>query len=180
MKEAVDLAKKAAEQTAHAELWYHEPKVWVAFGFVGFVYVFIRYAWKPIVAGLDARAEKIKSQLEQAAKLKADAKALLIEYEKQKKAAAKEAKAILDAAKKDAQELRARALEELEASLARRTQQAEEKIARAGAEATRQVREQIVLLANDAARDVITSTLKDSKEDPAIHRAVAAISKQMH
>ena len=172
-------ADAGADAHGHDGALYHDPAFWVAMGFVGFLYVLVRYAIKPINAALDARAAKIKDQLEQAAQLKAQAQALLVEYEKQKKAAAKEAKAIVETAKKDAQDLRTKAVEELQAALTRRTQQAEEKIARAQADATRAIREQIVTLASEAAREVVAARLKNRNDDPAVTRAVAAISTKI-
>jgi F-type H+-transporting ATPase subunit b len=181
--------KEPVEHSAHTEVpadahgaepFHHDPTFWVAMGFIGFVFVFVRYALNPITAMLDARAAKIKDQLEQAARLKEEAEALLKEYDKKKKAAAKEAKAIIDTAKQDAADLRIRAMEELEASLARRTQQAQEKIARAEADATRAIKEQIVMMATDVARDVVSAELDGRKEDPAVARTLEAIHSQLH
>ena len=166
-------------ETPHHEVWYHSHEFWEAFAFALFIAVFIRYAWPPLAKALDARSAKIKDQLEQAARLKAEAEQLLATYEKQKKEAQKESKAILANAKKEAEQLRVKAAEELQAGLARRTQQAEEKIARAEAEATGKVRAQIIDIATQAARQVIATRLKDQKDDPAVTRAIAVIATQI-
>ena len=161
------------------EQFYHAPAFWVALAFVVFWVVFIRYAWPTVRSGLDARAAKIKDQLEQAAKLKTEAEALLKEYEKQKRAATKEAKDIVEQAKRDADVIRARGKEELKASLTRRSQQAEEKIARAEADATAKVRAQIIDIATAATRNVVAAELKTRKDDPAITRVLNSIEQQL-
>jgi F-type H+-transporting ATPase subunit b len=162
------------------ELWYQDPHFFVALAFVGFLLVFARYVWPLIATALDARATKIKGQLEQAAKLKAEAEALLKEYEKQKRAAQKEAKTLIEDARREAGNIRARGAEELRLSLERRTQQTQEKIARAEAEATARIRAQLVDIATEAARQVVVLELKDCKDDPAIIRAIASIERQIH
>jgi F-type H+-transporting ATPase subunit b len=161
------------------EIWYRSHEFWVAVSFVIFLGVFLRYAWPAIAKTLDARATRIKDQLEQAARLKAEAEQLLAGYERQKQDARKEAESILANAKQEAAQIRARAAEELEASLARRAQQAEEKIARAQTEATGHVRAQIIDMAAQAAREVIATRLAEQKDDPAIGRAIAAIGRQI-
>ena len=161
------------------EAFYQDPTFWVAAAFVAFWVLFIRKAWPMIASALDARATKIKDQLEQAAKLKAEAEALLKEYEKQKRAAQKEAKEIVEQAKRDADAIRARGKEELKATLARRAQQADEKIARAEADATAKVRAQIIDIATAATRNVVAAELKSRKDDPAITRVLNSIEQQL-
>lgn len=160
--------------------WYENPESWVAIAFAIFVFLFVRYLLPVIGGALDTRAAKIRTQLEQAAKLKEEAQALLATYEKQKKEAQKQAKEILATAKRDADAIRAKANEELKLALERRTKQAEEKIARAEAEATQSIRAQLIDIATEAARQVITDQLKDQKDDPAITRALASIERQIH
>ncbi|MEJ0009600.1 MAG: F0F1 ATP synthase subunit B [Alphaproteobacteria bacterium] len=162
------------------ESWMHNPETWVAVAFVVFLGVAAKYVWPPIAKALDARAAKIGDQLEQAAKLKAEAEALLKTYEKQRKEARKEAEEIVAAARRDADSIRTRAAAELRDSLARRSAQAAEQIARAEADATRGIRARLIDLATEAARDVITSQLAQAKDDPAIQRAIAGIERQLH
>ncbi len=163
----------------HIELWYQTPQFFVALAFVGFLLVFMRTAWPAIAGLLDARAAKIKDQLEQAAKLKAEAEAMLKTYEKQKRAMQKEAKTIVEDATREAGVIRARAKEELQLSLERRRQQTQEKIQRAETAATASVRAQIIDIATAAARQVVTAQLQDRKDDPAIARAITAIGQQI-
>lgn len=180
-QQAVPVEHVAEHAVGHAaEPWYFDPTFWVALAFAGFVLVFLRYAWPAIAKLLDARAAKIRDQLEQAAKLKTEAEALLKTYEKQKKAMQKEARSIVEDAKREAENIRIRAAEELQSSLARRREQAEEKVARAQADATTKIRAQLIEIATQAARQVVGLTLKDRKDDPAVARAITAIERQLH
>src|SRR5262245_19099352 len=70
---------------------------------VGTVVVFLllvailgKTAWKPILAGLKAREEGIRGQIEGAEKANAEAKSLLSEYQGRLTAATDEAKKIVD------------------------------------------------------------------------------------
>jgi len=70
---------------------FSEPEFWVAVAFVVFVVAVFKPAAAAINGALDARAAKIRADLDQAAKLRAEAQALLADYEKRRAAADKEA-----------------------------------------------------------------------------------------
>ena len=163
----------------HEAPWYHETDVWIAAAFLLFLLVALKYVFPPVVKGLDARSAKIRDQLEQANRLKAEAEALLDQYkaEQQKKLA--EAESILAAARADAETIRTRAAEELKQSLARRTTQAEEKIARAEADAIAALRARIIDAATVEARRQLTEKVTSEASDPALAGAIAAIEAQL-
>ena len=77
----------------------HEPEFWVG---VGFVLVLALLFWKgvPGMVGkiLDQRAAVIAAELEEAKRLRAEAAALLADYQKRAKSAEAEARGIIDAA----------------------------------------------------------------------------------
>lgn len=164
----------------HQEFWYNDPHIWVAVSFAIFIALFAKFVLPMILGGLDKRGAAIRNQLEQANRLRAEAEALLAQYERQQETLLKEAEAVLAQAKIDAETIRTQGEAELKTSIARRTQQAKETIARAEADAVAQVRTQLVDIATDTARQVIATQLKDQKDDPAIARAIKAIEQNIH
>lgn len=162
------------------ELYYQDPKFWVAVGFVIFIVLAAKYIWPAIGRSLDQRAAAIRTQLAQAAQLKAEAEALLAQYKKEQKQAIKDAEEIMENAKRDAKSIRDQAAKELKASLERRAQQAEENIARAEQQALNQLRTHLIDVATEATRSVVAKQLAGQKDDPAIDRALAAIERQIH
>ncbi len=70
--------------------------------FLGLTLVLVRFAWKPIIQGLDAREKKISDHIDNARIANEQAQANLKRYEEQLAAATGEAKSVLDEARKDA------------------------------------------------------------------------------
>ena len=90
-------------------------------------------------------ADKIKNELEEARKLRDEAKALLAEYQNKRKEAEKEAASIVDAAKREADLIGAEAKTKSEDYVRRRTAMAEQKIAQAEAQAEATTPQELVL-----------------------------------
>src|SRR3546814_5812970 len=79
--------------------------------------------WKarqPVLDGLDARAERIRAELDEAQRLREEAQKALAEYKRKQRDAAKEAEDLLANAKHEAELLRRQAAEDLKETLARR------------------------------------------------------------
>lgn len=159
---------------------YEDPAFFVAVAFFIFIAIAAKYVWPIVGRGLDDRSNKIREQLEQAARLREEAEALLKQYEKQQKQMLAEAKDIVENAKKDAKSIRENAAKDLKASLERRAAQAEENIARAEQQAVADMRTHLIEVATEATRGVVAKQLEGQKDDPAITRALAAIERQIH
>jgi len=82
-----------------------------------------------ILSGLDARGQAIADELAQAAKLRAEATALLASFEQKTREAEAEAAQIVADARAQAERLAVEAAESMAEFVARRTKQAETKIA---------------------------------------------------
>ena len=112
-----------------------------------------------ISRALDARAARIRSDLDEARRLREEAQALLAEYQQKRKEAEKEAADIVTAAKRDAEMLLGEAHKKTEDYVARRTAIAEQKIAQAERDAIAEVRARAVDLGVEAARQVIAKSV---------------------
>ena len=158
----------------------HDTYFWVGVSFVIFMALFAKFVMPFILGGLDKRSAAIQAQLDQANQLRAEAEALLAESKRKHEAAEKETAHLLTQAQKDADALRSNAETELKQAIERRTAQAEANIKRAETEAVQQIRTQLVDIATETARQVISAQLKDAKEDPAIARALQSIERNIH
>lgn len=129
---------------------------WATVGLVIFLAIVVYLKVPGMIAGqLDARAEKIRNELEEARKLREEAQQLLAEYQRKRKESEAEAASIVDAARREAKALAADAKAKTEEYVARRTAFAEQKIAQAERDAIAEVRGKAVDIAIDAARKVL-------------------------
>ena len=115
-----------------------------------------------IAKSLDARADKIRNELDEARKLREEAQSLLAEYEKKRKDAEAEAASIVEAAQREAKLLADDAKVKTEEYVVRRTALAEQKIAQAERDAVAEVRATAVDIAVEAARKLLGDKV-DSK-----------------
>ncbi len=129
---------------------------------------------------LDDRAGKIRENLDEAARLHAEAKKTLAEYQRRQREALGEAKEIVIRAKAEAERLAAEATVELEASLKRREQQAHDRIAQAEAAALAEVRGVAVDVAIAAARQLIQQSLDQQRGAQLIDDAIRDLPARLH
>jgi len=133
-----------------------DPVFWVMIAFFGFVGILLYYKVPGMIAGaLDARAEAIRNELDEARRLRDEAQALLADYKRKSQEVEDEAKAILEQAKREGEALAAETRKSLHESVERRTKLAEEKIARAEAQALSEVRSSAVESAIAAAEKIL-------------------------
>ncbi|MCM8733087.1 F0F1 ATP synthase subunit B [Azospirillum sp. CT11-132] len=156
------------------------PEFWV---FVAFV-IFVALVWKKASAAigtmLDGRAERIRSELDEAERLHKDAQALLNGYQSRLADAQKEAEAVLAHAREEAARLRSQAGSDLEASLKRREAQAMDRIAQAEAAALAEVRNLTVDIAIGASKRVLSGGLPAAQANKLIEQSIGELPKHLH
>ncbi|QCG98188.1 F0F1 ATP synthase subunit B [Azospirillum sp. TSA2s] len=156
------------------------PEFWV---FVAFV-IFMALVWKKASAAigtmLDGRAERIRSELDEAERLHKDAQALLNGYQSRLADAQKEAEAVLAHAREEAARLRSQAGSDLEASLKRREAQAMDRIAQAEAAALAEVRNLTVDIAIGASKRVLSGGLPAAQANKLIEQSISELPKHLH
>lgn len=153
---------------------------WVGAGLVLFlaIVVFVG-APKAIAAALDAKAAKIQADLDEAARLREEAAALLADLKTQRVAAEAQAKEVLAAAKADAKRMADEARLKLEEQIARRQQLAERKIALAESQATAEVKAAAAELAVRAAEQILAERAQGRATDPSIDQAVKQLAAKL-
>jgi F-type H+-transporting ATPase subunit b len=159
---------------------FAEPEFWVLLA----VLLFIIGVWKParqwIIGALDARAMRIRDELDAARRLREEAQQLLDTNRKRETEAAAEAEAIIAHARAEAERVAAQAARDLEQTLERRQRLAEERIAQEQAKALAEIRAVAVDVAISAARQVITAELNQTRGAALIDAAIQALPQQLH
>lgn len=128
---------------------------------------------------LDDRIKRIEGELAQAEALRAEAKALLAEYEGKRENAEKEAEDIVASAREEAFRLTAEAKASLEALVVRRTKAVEEKIAQAEAQAVAEVRSRSADIAVEAARVLLQQQMRE-KGDALVNQAIQDVAARLN
>lgn len=129
---------------------------WALVGLFLFLAVLYRFKVHELVIGaLDGRGDRIRSELEEARRLREEAQQLLAEYQRKRKEAESEAEAIVEAAKSEAGQIAAEAKARTEEYVTRRTTLAEQKIAQAEIDAVNAVRASAVDVSIAAAETLI-------------------------
>jgi F-type H+-transporting ATPase subunit b len=158
-----------------------EAEFWVAVAFVLFIALMLYVgAHKTVTGSLDKRRSRIQSELDEAAKLRSEAAALLAEYKQKTANAETEAAAIIESAKADAERLAAEAHAKLEDFVARRTKMAESKIAQAEQQALAEVRSVAAEAAVGAAEKVLAQTAKGSVAGQLIARGIEDVKNKLN
>lgn len=127
------------------------------------LFVLFRFAWKPIIEGLDARELSISQDIDNAKTANEQAKANLKQYEDKLASVTEEAKAILEEAKKDAMTARDKILADAQDEAQRTRDRALADIEAAKNAAVRELAEKSVDSAVSLAGNIVGRSL--SKDD---------------
>jgi F-type H+-transporting ATPase subunit b len=159
---------------------FADPEFWVLIAVVIFAVVVWKPAKRTIIGALDARAERIRQELEAAGKLRAEAQEALATCQRKQQEAAAEAEAIVAHARNEAARIAEQSARDLEDMLRRRQLLAEERIAQEEAKALAELRAITVDVAISAAREVIAAELDEKRGAALIDEAIAALPRQLH
>jgi F-type H+-transporting ATPase subunit b len=176
----ISAALAATGTEEHATSLFAEPEFWLTICFVVFVILVAKPLGSKIAAALDNRSKLIEREIEEAAKLRDEAQALLANYQRKSRDALKEAEGIIAHAEAEARRIREDAAAELETSLKRREQLAMDKIAQAEARAVEEVRNTAVDVALAATRELIEKHLDAEKSTALIEDAIKDLPKRLH
>jgi F-type H+-transporting ATPase subunit b len=157
-----------------AETWVY---LSVALFFALLVY---KGAHKAILGSLDARIQKVKDQLAEAAALRAEAETLKAEALAKQQQAEKTAADIVAHAKSEAAQIITDASANAEAMIARRTKMAEDKIAAAERAAADEVRATAASLATAAAQQLLKDKLDATAQAKLVDQAIGELDRRLH
>ena len=153
----------------------------VTLGFLVFIGVLLYFKVPSMLTGLlDKRAEGIQAELDEAKSLREEAQALLASYERRQREVQDQAERIIAHAKEEALLAGEQAQADLEKSIARRLAAAEDQIASAQAGAVKEVRDQSVVVAVAAARDIIAKQMTAAEGNALIDSAIGEVEAKLH
>ncbi len=154
---------------------------WVAVSFflfvAGLIYLGLH---KKVATALDARAERIATELAEARRLREEAEKVLAEYRRKEREATGEADAIIKQAGQEAESLAKETRRTIKEQFERRIRLAEDKIGRAETEAIREVRAAAVDAAVNAARTLITEKLTADQAEKLVKDGIDAVKSKLH
>lgn len=160
---------------------FAEPEFWVAVGFVILMGIFAYVGvHRTVLTALDHRSERIKSELDDARRLKQEAENLLREYMARRASAEREAQDIIAAAKVDAERIASEAKTKMEDFVARRTKTAENKIALAETQALADVRAAAANAAATAASTILSQTVKGQVADDLLAKGITEVREKLN
>jgi len=158
-----------------------ETENWVAIGFLCFLGLLVYLGvHRKLIEAIDARSARIKSELDDARRLREEAQALLIEFERKGREAATEAAAVIAGAQAEAERLAAEAKAKTEELVARWTKIAEEKIAQAEAQALADVRSAAADAAVAAAQKILVTAAKGKVAEDLLKRGIEDVKQKLN
>jgi len=134
--------------------------IWTVVTFLLVVLILKKFAWKPILGALDARAEKVHGDLDKASELRTQAEELYKSYEEKINKSRDEALAIVEEAKRDALATKNKILEEAHSEAKNIKDQTTKDIELSKVKAIRELEEQVVELSVLIAGQVLEKKLK--------------------
>lgn len=162
--------------------FFADPLHWVVISFFLFFIIFGKTIWGALAGMLDARGASVRAEIDEAARLKSEAEAMLKDAEATRAQARVDAKALIEGAVAEAARVAEATRNEAEASAKRREQMALDRIAAAQKQAIDEVRTAAAELATIAARQVIAEGLSNDASnaliDNAIMRLPAALAQR--
>ncbi|MGY6703508.1 F0F1 ATP synthase subunit B family protein [Roseinatronobacter sp.] len=153
----------------------------VLMAFIIFVGILVYFKVPAKITGmLDQRAETIKSELEDARRLREEALELHASFERKRAEVKEQAARIVEKAKADAQIAADAAKAEIASSIRRRLKAAEDQIASAEAAAIREVRDRATAVSIAAAGDLIAKKMDAERSDALVRNAIKAVNERLH
>ena len=160
---------------------FFDPETWVAVAFVILMVVFgYLGVFKSAMTALDHRAERIKAELDDAARLKQEAAKVLADYKARTASAEREAADIIANARAEAERIATEAKAKMEDFVARRTKTAESKIALAEAQALADVRAAAAEAAVQAASTILSQSVKGQLADDLLAKGITEVRQKLN
>lgn len=162
------------------EILSHNTTAWVAISFVIFVALVVKVAGKKITGALDSKIAQIKDEIETAERLKAEAQALLNEFQQKQRDAENAAAAIIEQAKASARAVQEAAEADLSEAMSRREAQLTERLKRIEEKAIADIQNHAADLAIKATREIVTKTLDEPASAKLVDQAIASVGKYLN
>lgn len=153
----------------------------VALSFLIFFGILYRYkVHHMLFAALDARAERIRGELEEAKRIREEAQMLLASFEKRQREVEAEAARMVEQARHDARASAEQMKTEALAAIDRRVKAAADQLAAAEAAAIRDVKDRAVAVAVAAATDILSRGMPAGSVEASIDAAIVTAGQRLN
>lgn len=153
----------------------------VTISFVVFVLVLLYFKVPKMIGSLlDKRADGIRSDLDEAKRLREEAQEIYASYERRQREVAGQAEQIVANARREAEAQAAKAKDDLKASIERRLKAAQEQIGSAESDAVRAVRDRAVQTAVAAASALLAQQVGAGQRSAGIDEAIDDVAKLLN
>tara|TARA_B100000029_G_scaffold292257_1_gene285800 strand:- start:119 stop:709 length:591 start_codon:yes stop_codon:yes gene_type:complete len=150
--------------------------IWSLVVFVLFVFVLKKFAWAPLAAGLDAREQRIRGDLEGAERAREEAAKMLAEHEEKLAGVQEEVKEILAEARRDAEHTKNEIMASAQAEAEATRDRALGDIERARDQALKDLFDQVATQVASATEHVLGRALDASDQQRLIEEAMAEVT----
>jgi F-type H+-transporting ATPase subunit b len=154
--------------------------IWVLFSFLIFCFVAYRLGRKSVTSSLDGYIEEIRTEIDNAERLRVEAQELLAQYQRKQRDAEDEAEKILQHAKAQAEQSKKNADTELQETMARREEQLAERLRRLEENAVAEIQNHAAQLAVEATREMILQTMDQQKNAELNNRALQKLPEHLN
>jgi F-type H+-transporting ATPase subunit b len=145
--------------------------VWTVVTFLCVVFILGRFAWKPILAALEAREARIRDDVRSAEESRRAAEAARLEFETRLAGAQSETRALLDRAEKDARLRGEELLKAAREEAARLALKTREELAEEQRRLVSDLRGEVISLAVGAAEKIMGKAVDKALQDKALRDA---------
>lgn len=151
--------------------------IWTLVVFLLLLFVLGKYAWRPIIDGLEKREKRIEEQIASAEQANVEARRILAEYQSKLSSAEAEVREIVEKGRRDAEQLGRQMIEETREESRREKQRALQEIDAATTDALNELARRSADLAVELAGKIVQLKMDRAEHAKLIEQAVAGFAK---
>lgn len=149
--------------------------LWTIITFVVLVLIMWKAAWRPIVDALDARAEKIRFDIDNAERTRQEAEKLLGQHKAMMDNARNEASQIIAKGREEAEKMKAEIVEKATTESRTIAERAKKEIELAKDKALLDIKTEVVVLSTEIASKIINKNIKAEDQKALVEEALNKI-----
>lgn len=150
---------------------------WTLITFLALLALLAKFVFKPIAQALDRRGETIKKSIEEAEKVRADAKKLMEDYQKQLAEARSEANKIIEEARGLGESVRKEVVDKAQSEASAVVQRAQEEIQRQKEKGIQELKDTVASLSVQIASKVIEKEVNETAHRQLVENLIKDLAK---
>ncbi len=149
--------------------------LWTIITFVVMLLILWKVAWRPIVDAMDARAEKVRFEIDNAERTRQEAEKLLAQHKAMMDNAKNEASQIISKGREEAEKMKNEILERANNDSRAIAERAKKEIELAKDKALTDIKTEVVLLSTGIASKIISKNIKPEDQKALVEEALNKI-----